>query len=130
MSEEEIEKMKSEAQANEASDKERLKKIQILNDSDSLIFQIERSLGDFGDKVSESDRESINSIIEDLKKARENEDVTEIESKMKELSEEMSKVSASVYASQDQSAPDDSKSSENSEDNSMEDIEFEEVQER
>jgi len=129
LSEEEIEKMKSEAQANEASDRERLKKIQILNDSDSLIFQIERSLNDFGDKVTESDKESVNKIISELKNARESEDVDLIESKMKELSEEMSKVSASVYASQEQS----NETQENEhapEPEDHEDIEFEEVEEK
>jgi molecular chaperone DnaK len=127
LTEEEIEKMRSEAQANESADKERLQKTQIMNDSDSLIFQVERSINDFGDKVSDDDRTPINDLISDLKKARESEDLDLIENKMKELSEAMSKLSASVYsaADQPQSEQPDAENTQGSED--LQEAEFEEV---
>jgi molecular chaperone DnaK len=127
LTEEEIEKMRSDAQANESADKERLKKTQIMNDSDSLVFQVERSLNDFGDKVSDDDRTPINDLISDLKKARESEDLDLIENKMKELSEAMSKLSASVYsaADQPQSEQPDAENTQGSED--LQEAEFEEV---
>jgi molecular chaperone DnaK len=127
LTEEEIEKMRSDAQANESADKERLKKTQIMNDSDSLIFQVERSINDFGDKVSDDDRTPINDLISDLKKARESEDLDLIENKMKELSEAMSKLSASVYsaADQPQSEQPDAENTQGSED--LQEAEFEEV---
>jgi molecular chaperone DnaK len=125
LTEEEIEKMRSDAQANESADKERLKKTQIMNDSDSLIFQVERSINDFGDKVSDDDRTPINDLISDLKKARESEDLDLIENKMKELSEAMSKLSASVYsaADQPQSEQPDAENTQGSED--LQEAEFE-----
>jgi molecular chaperone DnaK len=127
LTEEEIEKMRSEAQANESADKERLQKTQIMNDSDSLIFQVERSINDFGDKVSDDDRTPINDLISDLKKARESEDLDLIENKMKELSEAMGKLSASVYsaADQPQSEQPDAENTQGSED--LQEAEFEEV---
>ena len=127
LTEEEIEKMRSEAQANESADKERLQKTQIMNDSDSLIFQVERSINDFGDKVSDDDRTPINDLISDLKKARESEDLDLIENKMKELTEAMGKLSASVYsaADQPQSQQPDAENTQGSED--LQEAEFEEV---
>jgi len=127
LTEEEIEKMRSEAQANESADKERLQKTQIMNDSDSLIFQVERSINDFGDKVSDDDRTPINDLISDLKKARESEDLDLIENKMKELTEAMGKLSASVYsaADQPQSEQPDAENTQGSED--LQEAEFEEV---
>lgn len=129
LSDEEIEKMRSEAQANEAADKERLKKTQILNDSDALIFQIEKALEDLGDKVTDADKDSIKKLLEELGEARKSEDVQLIESKMKEVSEEMSRISAAVYASQEQTE-DTAQPTDNQNSESHEDIEFEEVTEK
>ena len=103
LTDEEIEKMRMEAQSNEAADKERLKKTQVLNDSDSMVFQVERSITDLGEKVSDSDKEIINSLISDIKASRETEDIETIESKMKELGDKMNEITAAIYAADQQS---------------------------
>jgi molecular chaperone DnaK len=127
LTDEEIEKMRNEAKLNEEADKERLKKTQVLNDSDSMVFQIEKALADLGEKISDSDRESINSLIEDIKTSRETEDIETIESKMKELGDKMNEITAAIYAAdqQSQSEQPDSENSQESED--FQEAEFEEL---
>ena len=127
LTDEEIEKMRMEAQSNEAADKERLKKTPVLNDSDSMVFQVERSITDLGEKVSDSDKEIINSLISDIKASRETEDIETIESKMKELGDKMNEITAAIYAAdqQSQSEQPDTETTQGSED--LQEAEFEEV---
>ena len=116
-----------EAQSNEAADRERLKKTQVLNDSDSMVFQVERSITDLGEKVSDSDKEIINSLISDIKTSRETEDIETIESKMKELGDKMNEITAAIYAAdqQSQSEQPDTETAQGSED--LQEVEFEEI---
>jgi molecular chaperone DnaK len=127
LTDEEIEKMRNEAKLNEEADKERLKKTQVLNDSDSMVFQIEKALTDLGEKISDSDKETINSLISDIKTSRETEDIEALESKMKELGDKMNKITAAIYAAdqQSQSEQPDSENAQESED--FQEAEFEEV---
>jgi molecular chaperone DnaK len=121
LTEEEIEKMKKEAQANESADRERLKKVQILNDAESLVFQVEKAIKDFGDNIDENDVKKIEDLIDDLNKSKESDNLEEIESKMKVLSEEISKISAEVYSKQNVENNSDSENS------TQEEADFEEV---
>jgi molecular chaperone DnaK len=127
LTDEEIEKMRNEAKLNEEADKERLKKTQVLNDSDSMVFQIEKALTDLGEKISDSDKETINSLISDIKTSRETEDIEALESKMKELGDKMNEITAAIYAAdqQSQSEQPDSENAQESED--FQEAEFEEV---
>lgn len=121
LTEEEIEKMKKEAQANESADRERLKKVQILNDAESLVFQVEKAIKDFGDNIDENDVKKIEDLIDDLNKSKESDNLEEIESKMKVLSEEISKISAEVYSKQNV------ENNSGSENSTHEEADFEEV---
>lgn len=121
LTEEEIEKMKKEAQANESADRERLKKVQILNDAESLVFQVEKAIKDFGDNIDENDVKKIKDLIDDLNKSKESDNLEEIESKMKVLSEEISKISAEVYSKQNV------ENNSGSENSTHEEADFEEV---
>jgi len=121
LTEEEIEKMKKEAQANESADRERLKKVQILNDAESLVFQVEKAMKDFGDNIDENDVKKIEDLIDDLNKSKESDNLEEIESKMKVLSEEISKISAEVYSKQNV------ENNSGSENSTHEEADFEEV---
>jgi len=127
LTDEEIEKMRNEAKLNEEADKERLKKTQVLNDSDSMVFQIEKALTDLGEKVSDSDKETLNSLITEIKSLRESEDIETLESKMKELGDKMNEITAAIYAAdqQSQSEQPDSENTQESED--FQEVEFEEV---
>lgn len=127
LTDEEIEKMRNEAKLNEEADKERLKKTQVLNDSDSMVFQIEKALTDLGEKVSDSDKETLNSLITEIKSLRETEDIEAIEAKMKELGEKMNEITAAIYAADQQSQAEqpDSENTQGSED--FQEAEFEEI---
>ena len=127
LTEEEIERMKDEAKINEEADKEKLKSMQILNEADSMVFQIEKSLTDLGEKISDSDKETINSLIADIKALRETGDTETIESKMRELGEKMHEITKSIYATEQEPQPEqsDAENTQGSED--FQEAEFEEV---
>lgn len=127
LSEEEIEKMRNEAKLNEEADNQRLKKSQILNTADSMCFQMEKALEDFGDKVSDSDRDDMNKMISDLRTLKDGDDTDAIEAKMKELGDKMNEVASAIYATDQQSSQETepNPSSEKAED--LQDVEFEEV---
>ena len=71
----EIEKMRQEAAANAESDKMVKEKVDKMNAADSLIFQTDKQLAEFGDKLSEPNKNAITSALEDLKKAHSEEDL-------------------------------------------------------
>src|SRR5665213_2369712 len=79
LSKEEIEKMKNEAKANEASDKAEREKIDKLNQADSLIFQTEKQLKEYGEKISSDKRATSQSSLEKLKEAHKIQDVSAID---------------------------------------------------
>ena len=128
LSDEEIEKMRNEAKLNEEADKERLRKSQVSNEASSMCFQTEKAISDFGDKVSDSDKQEISDKIEELRKIMDGDDLDATESKMKELAEKMNEIASAVYAAdqQDQTteAPTDS-ASEAAED--LQEAEYEEI---
>lgn len=101
--------------------------MQILNEADSMVFQIEKSLTDLGEKISDPDKEAINSLITDIKASRETGDIETIESKMRELGEKMHEITKSIYATdqEPQSEQSDTENSQGSED--FQEAEFEEV---
>jgi molecular chaperone DnaK len=128
LSDEEIEKMRNEAKLNEEADKERLRKSQVSNEASSMCFQTEKAISDFGDKVSDSDKQEVSDKIQELRKIMDGDDLDATESKMKELGEKMNEIASAVYAAdqQDQTteAPTDS-TSEAAED--LQEAEYEEI---
>jgi molecular chaperone DnaK len=99
LSDEEIERMKSEAKANEESDREKLKSLQILNDGDSMIFQTEKMLKEHSDKVSEEDKAECESIISEMKSLIEAKDSQGVSGKMESLNTILHKISSKIYES-------------------------------
>lgn len=126
LSEDEIQKMKDDALANEKADKERLKLSQAKNELDGLIFQAEKMVKDFEEKISEEERAKINSMIESAKETAKGEDVESMQSITKDLVETLQEISTKVYAQeQDNSGePGETTSSTSTE---AEEVEFEEV---
>jgi molecular chaperone DnaK len=98
LSEEEIERMRSEARENEEADKKNLEKIQKLNEADSIIFQTEKSLKDLGDKIQEEEKTSVESVLESLVEARKTEDLEKIETLLGDLNSEMQKITERIYS--------------------------------
>ena len=134
LSQDEIEKMKREAEANADADKEAKEKIEKLNQADSLIFQTEKQLKEFGDKLPEDKKKPIEDALADLKKAYENkEDIAGIEAATNKLNEVFQAASQEMYQAQQQAqggaqpGPD-AGASENA-DEEVSDVDFEEVNE-
>ena len=82
LSDEDIEKMKQEAQANAESDKLEKEKVEKINAADSLIFQTEKQLADYGDKVSEENKKAIDEALAKLKEAHASGDLVAIDAAM------------------------------------------------
>ena len=133
----EIEKMKNEAKANEVSDKLEKEKVEKINGADSLIFQTEKQLKEYGDKIPADKKEAIEKGVTDLKEAHKLQDIAQIDSATEKLnaawtaaSEDMYKATQDAGAAQAQPGADAGAGEANagaaSEDN-VTDAEFEEV---
>ncbi|MEK6783030.1 MAG: molecular chaperone DnaK [Bacteroidota bacterium] len=94
----EIQKMKQEAQANAESDKKEKDKVEKINQADSLIFQTEKQLKEFGEKLSEGNKTAINGALEKLKEAHKSHDVTAIENAINTLNAAWQVASQEMYA--------------------------------
>jgi len=137
LSKEEIEKMKNEAKANEAADKAEREKIDKLNQADSLIFQTEKQLKEYGDKISADKKAPIETALQKLKDAHKTQDINAVDSSLTELNNAWTAASEEMYkASQGQGAPGgdgqpNSQQQENAQSNAggdnVTDAEFEEV---
>lgn len=97
LSQDDIERMKKEAEANAAGDKAEKEKIEKLNSADSLIFSTEKQLKEFGDKLSDGNKANINSALETLKKAHEAKDLAGIDSAMEGLNKAWEAASQEMY---------------------------------
>ncbi|WP_194768680.1 molecular chaperone DnaK [Tamlana sp. I1] len=133
LTEEEIQKMKADAEANAEADKAAAENAQKLNEADSMIFQTEKQLEEFGDKLSEDKKQPIVEALEELKKAYESKDIAvitpaldKINEAWKVASEEMYKAQAEAQGGAEAPGPDAGASGQ-SENSDVEDVDFEEV---
>jgi molecular chaperone DnaK len=97
LSQDDIERMKREAEANAASDKAEKEKIEKLNQADSLIFQTEKQLKEYGDKLSDGNKANISSALESLKSAHQTQNLAGIESGMESLNKAWEAASQEIY---------------------------------
>ena len=97
LSKEEIEKMKNEAKANEATDKEAREKVDKVNQADSLIFQTEKQLKEYGEKISADKKAPIESSLEKLKTAHKSQDIAAIDTSVAELNAAWTAASEEMY---------------------------------
>jgi molecular chaperone DnaK len=97
LSKEEIEKMKAEAKANEATDKEAKEKVEKINQADSLIFQTEKQLKEYGDKVPADKKAPIESALTKLKEAHKTQDIAQIDAAVNELNAAWTAASEEIY---------------------------------
>jgi molecular chaperone DnaK len=98
LSKEEIERMKADAAANADSDKVAKERIEKLNQADSLIFQTEKQLAEFGDKLTEVNRDKISEALASLKTAHSSQDIAGIDLAMKALNDAWQVASQEMYA--------------------------------
>ena len=103
LSDEEIERMKKEAEANADSDKKAKEEAEKVNAADAMIFQTEKQLKDYGDKLSDDKKKPIEDALEGLKKAHESKDLAAIDSAMETINTAWTAASEEMYkASQEQ----------------------------
>jgi molecular chaperone DnaK len=104
LSKDEVEKMKAEAKANEATDKAEKEKVDKLNTADSLVFQTDKQLKEYGDKIPQDKRTVIENAAEQLKEAHKNQDLAAIDTAMASLNAAWTAASQDIYNSQQQQA--------------------------
>lgn len=100
LSKDEVEKMKAEARANEATDKAAREKVDKVNQADSLIFQTEKQLKEFGDKIPADKKEPIETALNKLKEAHKSQDVTAIDAAVTEMNNAWTAASEEIYKAQ------------------------------
>ncbi len=104
LSKEEIEKMKAEAAANADTDKAAREKVDKMNSADSLIFQTEKQMKEFGEKIPEDKKKAIEDGVEKLKEAHKSDDVAAVDTAMEELNTAWTAASQDLYAAQQEGA--------------------------
>ena len=134
LTEEEIEKMKKDAEANADADKKVKEEVDKLNSADQMIFQTEKQLKEFGDKLSDDKKKPIESSLEDLKKAHESKDLDKIDEALNTINEAWKNASEEMYKAQADGAAQpgaDNPSAESKKDSKddVQDVDFEEVKE-
>jgi len=97
LSQEEIARMKAEAEANASADKEAKERVEKLNTADSLIFQTEKQLKEVGDKIPADKRSAIDEALNELKEAHKDQDVDRIETAMKSMESAWAAASEELY---------------------------------
>ena len=134
LTEQEIEKMKKDAEANAEADAKAKESVDKLNSADAMIFQTEKQLKEFGDKLSNDKKKPIEESLEELKKAYESKELDKIDSALEKINEAWKSASEEMYKAQQnqqgQPKPDsEDKSSDKSDNDNVEDVDFEEVKE-
>ncbi|MBG49414.1 MAG: molecular chaperone DnaK [Pseudozobellia sp.] len=136
LTEEEIKKMKAEAEANAEADKKAKETADKLNEADGMIFQTEKQLKEFGDKLSADKKKPIEDSLEELKKAYESKDLAVIAPALDKINEAWKAASEEMYKAQAEGqqgggpsadAGADTASADAKEGDNVEDVDFEEV---
>ena len=134
LTEEEIEKMKKDAEANADADQKVKEEVDKLNSADQMIFQTEKQIKEFGDKLSDEKKKPIESSLMDLKKAYESKELDKIDEALNAINEAWKNASEEMYKAQaDGSAQpaSESQATESTKDSKddVQDVDFEEVKE-
>jgi len=132
LSDDEIQRMKKEAEANADSDKAAKEKVDKINGADAMIFQTEKQISEFGDKLSDDKKAPIESALTELKAAHQSQDVAAIDASMEKINEAWKNASEEMYKAQQEQGPDagaDAGEAPESNDSAEDvtDVEFEEV---
>lgn len=130
LSEEEIEKMVHDAEAHAAEDKQRRQLVEVKNQAEALVHSSEKSLGEYGDKISSEEKTAIEAAIADLKKALEGEDADAISASSQNLAEASIKLGQAMYESQQQKSEEAEEKEPSEAEGDVVDADFEEVDEK
>jgi molecular chaperone DnaK len=133
LSKEEIEKMKAEAKANEASDKLEKERVEKLNQADSMIFQTEKQLKEFGDKIPADKKAPIETALASLKEAHQSQDTAKVDTALETMNTAWTAASEDIYKAQQAGAAEgaapgaDAGQNGGASNDTVEDAQFEEV---
>ncbi|MEX0811370.1 MAG: molecular chaperone DnaK [Chitinophagales bacterium] len=135
LSKEEIEKMRDEAKANEETDKKEREKVEKINQADSLVFQTEKQLKDYGDKIPEEKKGPIEEALKNLKEAQQSQDLEKIDQAVEAMNTAWSAASQDIYNAQQQEGAaqggaegeTSAEGQEKTDDEGVQDVEYEEV---
>ncbi len=130
LTEEEIQRMKQEAEANAESDQKAKEAVEKINEADAMIFQTEKQLKEFGEKLSESNKSNIEAALEQLKTAYDTRDVATIEPALEKINEAWKAASEEMYNAQGEQAgqqPQDQGAGSSDNADGTQDVEYEEV---
>ncbi|MDK4060112.1 molecular chaperone DnaK [Staphylococcus pseudintermedius] len=126
LSDEEIDRMVKDAEQNAEADKKRREEVDLRNDADQLVFQVDKTLKDLGDNVSEEDKKEAEAKKDELKTALEGSDIEDIKAKKEALEQVVQQLSMKVYEQAQQAAQQGGENSSQN-DSTVEDAEFKEV---
>ncbi len=127
LSDDEIDKMVKEAEANKAADEKRKEEADVKNEAEQMIFATQKSIKDLGDKIDEKDKKAAEDLVKDLEEALKKDDLDDIKAKKDKLQEKAMELGAKVYeeaAKKAQEAQNDNSS--DKKDNDVKDAEYEE----
>jgi len=131
LSDEEIEKMVKDAEANKEADKKKRESVDVRNQADTLIHSTEKNLKEHGSKISDAEKKAIEDGLNTLKESLKGEDIENIKKKTESLVQASMKLGEAIYKSQQSAKPksnkDDSKDEKEKKDDNVVDADFEEV---
>ena len=103
LSDDEIDKMVKDAEANAETDKKKREEVDVKNQADSLVFQVEKNIKEHGDKISPEDKSKIEADLKDLKEALEKNEIETIKQKTQDLTQSSMKMGEAMYKDQQSS---------------------------
>ncbi|MDO4225445.1 MAG: molecular chaperone DnaK [Bergeyella zoohelcum] len=127
LSDEEIQRMKREAEENAAADEKKKAEVEVFNKADGLIFQTEKQLKEFGDKLSADKKAAIETAVAELKTAFEAKDAEAVKTKTEALDAAWMAASEELYKAQAEAQPNPNAGQQNSGSDDVQDADFEEV---
>ena len=131
LSDEEIEKMRKEAEENKEADEKRKEEAETRNEAEQMVFQTEKAIKDLGDKADKKDVEEAEDLIKELKKALEGNDIDEIKEKKEKLQEKAMALASKVYeeAAKERQAAESNTTEETKDDKKEKDVEEADIEE-
>ena len=97
LSEEEIQRMKTEGEQHASEDSAKKEKVEKLNNADALVFQTENHIKEFGDKLDENDKSQLENLIKDLQESSKAEDMVKVEELTNNLNSAWAEISTKLY---------------------------------
>ena len=127
LSKEEIETMKKEAEMNAESDKKAKEDAEVMNQADTTIFQVEKSLKDIEDKITEEQKSEVTNALEELKSAHSSKDIEKIKEGIDNINKVFQEITANLYSQTSDINNMDNMNEMDNNDSEVSDVDFEEV---